>query len=148
MRPHIHIGTIGHVDHGKTTLTAAITNTLANSTPPPLIVRPDTGVKIETAHVEYHQPAQAPVVMDVTRRPKLGATGLLMLTAALGGLAMPGFRYAPSARSIRNDPHRPKTPEDLARMEAAQRKRDRKAARRNAQNATAEPRPTITDDAQ
>ena len=28
-KPHINIGTIGHVDHGKTTLTAAITKTLA-----------------------------------------------------------------------------------------------------------------------
>ena len=30
-KPHINIGTIGHVDHGKTTLTAAITNTLATA---------------------------------------------------------------------------------------------------------------------
>ena len=29
-KPHINIGTIGHVDHGKTTLTAAITSVLAN----------------------------------------------------------------------------------------------------------------------
>ena len=29
-KPHINIGTIGHVDHGKTTLTAAITTTLQN----------------------------------------------------------------------------------------------------------------------
>jgi elongation factor Tu len=28
-KPHLNIGTIGHVDHGKTTLTAAITNTLS-----------------------------------------------------------------------------------------------------------------------
>jgi elongation factor Tu len=28
-KPHVNIGTIGHVDHGKTTLTAAITKTLA-----------------------------------------------------------------------------------------------------------------------
>ena len=30
-KPHCNIGTIGHVDHGKTTLTAAITNTLAET---------------------------------------------------------------------------------------------------------------------
>ncbi|HVS16002.1 MAG TPA: GTP-binding protein, partial [Thermoanaerobaculia bacterium] len=30
-KPHVNIGTIGHVDHGKTTLTAAITNILAKS---------------------------------------------------------------------------------------------------------------------
>ena len=29
-KPHLNIGTIGHVDHGKTTLTAAITTVLAN----------------------------------------------------------------------------------------------------------------------
>ena len=29
-KPHVNIGTIGHVDHGKTTLTAAITNVLAS----------------------------------------------------------------------------------------------------------------------
>ncbi len=29
-KPHVNIGTIGHVDHGKTTLTAAITKTLSN----------------------------------------------------------------------------------------------------------------------
>ena len=29
-KPHVNIGTIGHVDHGKTTLTAAITKTLAS----------------------------------------------------------------------------------------------------------------------
>jgi len=38
-KPHVNVGTIGHVDHGKTTLTAAITMTLA--------------VTIATAHVEY-----------------------------------------------------------------------------------------------
>jgi len=32
-KPHINIGTIGHVDHGKTTLTAAITKTLADLNP-------------------------------------------------------------------------------------------------------------------
>ena len=30
-KPHVNVGTIGHVDHGKTTLTAAITKCLANS---------------------------------------------------------------------------------------------------------------------
>jgi elongation factor Tu len=32
-KPHVNIGTIGHVDHGKTTLTAAITKTLALADP-------------------------------------------------------------------------------------------------------------------
>ena len=30
-KPHVNVGTIGHVDHGKTTLTAAITKTLASA---------------------------------------------------------------------------------------------------------------------
>ncbi|MBM4078378.1 MAG: elongation factor Tu, partial [Planctomycetes bacterium] len=29
-KPHVNVGTIGHIDHGKTTLTAAITMTMAN----------------------------------------------------------------------------------------------------------------------
>src|SRR3970282_1898305 len=32
-KPHVHIGTIGHIDHGKTTLTSAITKVLAKSNP-------------------------------------------------------------------------------------------------------------------
>ncbi|MAC98477.1 MAG: elongation factor Tu, partial [Pseudomonadales bacterium] len=31
VKPHVNVGTIGHVDHGKTTLTAAITNVLAKT---------------------------------------------------------------------------------------------------------------------
>ncbi|MFO7816997.1 MAG: GTP-binding protein, partial [Desulfovibrionales bacterium] len=30
-KPHVNIGTVGHIDHGKTTLTAAITNVLSRS---------------------------------------------------------------------------------------------------------------------
>ncbi|MEZ4919089.1 MAG: elongation factor Tu [Saprospiraceae bacterium] len=61
-KPHVNIGTIGHVDHGKTTLTAAITYTLANQG---LAEKTDyasidaapeekeRGITINTAHVEY-----------------------------------------------------------------------------------------------
>jgi len=61
-KPHLNIGTIGHVDHGKTTLTAAITTVLANkgfsekrsfdeidSAPE----EKERGITINTAHVEY-----------------------------------------------------------------------------------------------
>ena len=61
-KPHVNIGTIGHVDHGKTTLTAAITKTLAleglaekkdynniDSAPE----ERERGITINTAHVEY-----------------------------------------------------------------------------------------------
>jgi len=61
-KPHVNIGTIGHVDHGKTTLTAAITKTLAAKglaefTPFESIDKaPEEkarGITINTAHVEY-----------------------------------------------------------------------------------------------
>jgi elongation factor Tu len=61
-KPHVNIGTIGHVDHGKTTLTAAITKTLAakglaDFTPFDSIDKaPEEkarGITINTAHVEY-----------------------------------------------------------------------------------------------
>jgi elongation factor Tu len=61
-KPHVNIGTIGHVDHGKTTLTAAITKTLAakglaDYTPFDAIDKaPEEkarGITINTAHVEY-----------------------------------------------------------------------------------------------
>ena len=62
-KPHVNIGTIGHVDHGKTTLTAAITKYLAlqgeaefDGLRHPSIRLPrssERGITINTAHVEY-----------------------------------------------------------------------------------------------
>jgi elongation factor Tu len=61
-KPHLNIGTIGHVDHGKTTLTAAITNTLskvggAQATSYEEIDKApeekERGITINTSHVEY-----------------------------------------------------------------------------------------------
>jgi len=61
-KPHVNIGTIGHVDHGKTTLTAAITATLALGTDivgkkyDEIDAAPEErarGITINTAHVEY-----------------------------------------------------------------------------------------------
>ena len=61
-KPHVNVGTIGHVDHGKTTLTAAITKTLATKgladfTPFDQIDKApeekERGITIATAHVEY-----------------------------------------------------------------------------------------------
>ena len=63
-KPHVNIGTIGHVDHGKTTLTAAITYVLSESG---LAEKKDydsidaapeekeRGITINTAHVEYQR---------------------------------------------------------------------------------------------
>ncbi len=61
-KPHVNIGTIGHIDHGKTTLTAAITKTLAKSGGAEFIAfdeidkapeEKERGITIATAHVEY-----------------------------------------------------------------------------------------------
>jgi len=62
-KPHVNIGTIGHVDHGKTTLTAAITQSLADVNPNVAVRSFDSidnapeererGITIATAHVEY-----------------------------------------------------------------------------------------------
>lgn len=61
-KPHVNIGTIGHVDHGKTTLTAAITKTLAKAGGAQFMAydqidkapeERERGITINTAHVEY-----------------------------------------------------------------------------------------------
>jgi elongation factor Tu len=61
-KPHLNVGTIGHIDHGKTTLTAAITKVLAESTGGEAVAFDDIdkapeerqrGITINTAHVEY-----------------------------------------------------------------------------------------------
>jgi elongation factor Tu len=61
-KPHVNIGTIGHVDHGKTTLTAAITTVLANkglaqlrdfSSIDNAPEEKERGITINTSHVEY-----------------------------------------------------------------------------------------------
>jgi len=67
-KPHVNIGTIGHVDHGKTTLTAAITMTLAKNNPKIATRSFDSidnapeererGITIAAAHVEYETPSR------------------------------------------------------------------------------------------
>jgi len=61
-KPHVNIGTIGHVDHGKTTLTAAITKVLASKGTASFVAfdqidkapeERERGITIATAHVEY-----------------------------------------------------------------------------------------------
>ena len=64
-KPHCNIGTIGHVDHGKTTLTAAITSVLAVRQGGTAVAfdqidkapeERERGITISTAHVEYETP--------------------------------------------------------------------------------------------
>ncbi|MFA6652920.1 MAG: GTP-binding protein, partial [Candidatus Delongbacteria bacterium] len=61
-KPHVNIGTIGHVDHGKTTLTAAITLVLNKLTGSKIMAfdeidkapeEKERGITINTAHIEY-----------------------------------------------------------------------------------------------
>ncbi|MDO9573755.1 MAG: GTP-binding protein, partial [Candidatus Contubernalis sp.] len=61
-KPHVNVGTIGHVDHGKTTLTAAITHCLSNQGYAKRVTfdeidkapeERERGITIATAHVEY-----------------------------------------------------------------------------------------------
>src|SRR5580693_5381869 len=66
-KPHVNIGTIGHVDHGKTSLTAAITSVLAKTGKAQFKRYEDIdaapeekarGITINTAHVEYETDAR------------------------------------------------------------------------------------------
>ena len=66
-KPHVNIGTVGHVDHGKTTLTAAITKTLSNMGLAEKVdfenidkapEERERGITINTAHVEYQTEAR------------------------------------------------------------------------------------------
>src|SRR3979411_3389527 len=65
-KPHVNVGTIGHIDHGKTTLTAAITKVLSKHNPKIKFrdfasidnapEERERGITIATAHVEYETP--------------------------------------------------------------------------------------------
>ncbi|MBU1234956.1 MAG: elongation factor Tu, partial [Proteobacteria bacterium] len=61
-KPHVNVGTVGHIDHGKTTLTAAITAVLATKGQASFVdfsnidkapEEKERGITIATAHVEY-----------------------------------------------------------------------------------------------
>ncbi|MCM1528482.1 MAG: elongation factor Tu [Alistipes sp.] len=102
-KPHVNIGTIGHVDHGKTTLTAAITKTLAmkgqaqyeaydmiDKAPE----ERERGITINTAHVEYETDARhyahvdCPGHADYVKNMITGAAqmdGAILVVAASDG---------------------------------------------------------------
>ena len=103
-KPHMNIGTIGHVDHGKTTLTAAITKTLAarvegntatdfeNIDKAP--EERERGITISTAHVEYETPnrhyahVDCPGHADYVKNMITGAAqmdGAILVVAATDG---------------------------------------------------------------
>jgi elongation factor Tu len=102
-KPHVNIGTIGHVDHGKTTLTAAITNVLAgmglaqirnfdsiDNAPE----EKERGITINTSHVEYETVARhyahvdCPGHADYVKNMVTGAAqmdGAILVVAATDG---------------------------------------------------------------
>jgi elongation factor Tu len=103
-KPHVNIGTIGHVDHGKTTLTAAITKVLAKHNPKIAFRSFDSidnapeerarGITIATAHVEYETPnrhyahVDCPGHADYVKNMITGAAqmdGAILVVAATDG---------------------------------------------------------------
>jgi elongation factor Tu len=102
-KPHVNIGTIGHVDHGKTTLTAAITKVLAVAGGATSVAydeidkapeEKERGITINTAHVEYETTARhyahvdCPGHADYVKNMITGAAqmdgGVLVVSAADG----------------------------------------------------------------
>ena len=108
-KPHVNIGTIGHVDHGKTTLTAAITGTMAAAGQAEakkfdeIDAAPEEkarGITISTAHVEYETASRhyahvdCPGHADYVKNMITGAAqmdGAILVVAATDG-AMPQTR--------------------------------------------------------
>ncbi|HUO31752.1 MAG TPA: elongation factor Tu, partial [Bryobacteraceae bacterium] len=103
-KPHVNIGTIGHIDHGKTTLTAAITKVLAKNNPKVKFRSFDSidnapeekarGITIAVAHVEYETPnrhyahVDCPGHADYIKNMITGAAqmdGAILVVAATDG---------------------------------------------------------------
>jgi len=103
-KPHVNIGTIGHVDHGKTTLTAAITKVLAKNDPSVTIrdfssidnapEEKERGITINTSHVEYqtknrhYAHVDCPGHADYVKNMVTGAAqmdGAILVVAATDG---------------------------------------------------------------
>lgn len=102
-KPHVNVGTIGHVDHGKTTLTAAITTVLAGdglakaASYDSIDAAPEEkerGITINTAHVEYETAARhyahvdCPGHADYVKNMVTGAAqmdGAILVVAATDG---------------------------------------------------------------
>ena len=121
-KPHVNVGTIGHVDHGKTTLTAAITTTLSGEgdTEAKSFAEIDNapeekerGITIATSHVEYETPARhyahvdCPGHADYVKNMITGAAqmdGAILVVSAADGVMPQTREHILLARQV-NVPH-------------------------------------------
>ena len=120
-KPHVNIGTIGHVDHGKTTLTAAITTVLSKRVPCPGNVlvefgnidkapeERERGITINTAHVEYetekrhYAHVDCPGHADYVKNMITGAAqmdGAILVVAATDGVMAQTKEHVLLARQV------------------------------------------------
>ena len=121
-KPHVNIGTIGHVDHGKTTLTAAITKVLAEAGGAAFMAYDEIdkapeekarGITINTAHVEYETDSRhyahvdCPGHADYIKNMITGAAqmdGAILVVAASDGPMPQTKEHVLLARQV-NVPH-------------------------------------------
>ncbi|MBE5995909.1 MAG: elongation factor Tu [Lachnospiraceae bacterium] len=120
-KPHVNIGTIGHVDHGKTTLTAAITEVLADRVPcagnqfvdfaniDKAPEERERGITIQTAHVEYetakrhYAHVDCPGHADYVKNMITGAAqmdGAILVVAATDGVMAQTKEHILLARQV------------------------------------------------
>ena len=120
-KPHVNIGTIGHVDHGKTTLTAAITEVLAKRVPcagnqfvefaniDKAPEERERGITINTAHVEYettkrhYAHVDCPGHADYVKNMITGAAqmdGAILVVAATDGVMAQTREHVLLARQV------------------------------------------------
>ena len=118
-KPHVNIGTIGHVDHGKTTLTAAITSVLADRVAGNAKVdfenidkapeERERGITISTAHVEYETETRhyahvdCPGHADYVKNMITGAAqmdGAILVVAATDGVMAQTKEHVLLARQV------------------------------------------------
>jgi len=117
-KPHVNIGTIGHVDHGKTTLTAAITAVLADRGFSPAVAfdqidkapeEKERGITINSAHIEYETATRhyahvdCPGHADYVKNMITGAAqmdGSILVVAATDGVMAQTKEHVLLARQV------------------------------------------------
>ena len=117
-KPHVNIGTIGHVDHGKTTLTAAITNVLSKKGYADFVdyasidkapEERERGITINTSHVEYqtdkrhYAHVDCPGHADYVKNMITGAAqmdGAILVIAATDGVMAQTREHILLARQV------------------------------------------------